>query len=191
MNSSIGRVKGRPYGHPLLIKPSVRISRKRLSFGIVPLQEMEPFNSSTGLDHSQPCQRRLCQHSLFCSGFQCDWEYRPSPSPPLVCLCSGLRLPILGNSAQYFAVPHCTFSSIGNRPGRGDFSQQWDMIFLSPMSWWFVVLMLQGTPVNYPFFEKWSIHDWVHEEFYLILLWLVSKKERQKIIYIYNKLLHK
>ena len=29
----------------------------------------------------------------------------------------------------------------------GDFSQQWDMIF-SPMSWWFVVLMLQGTPVN-------------------------------------------
>ena len=156
MNSSIDRVKGRPHGHPLLIKPPVRISRMRLSFGIVPLQEMEPFNSSTGLDHSQPCQRRLCQHSLFCSGFQCDWEYRQPPSPPLVCLRSGLRLPILGNSARYFAVPHYSLSSIGSRPGRGDFSQQWDMIF-SSVSWWFVVLMLQGTPVTNSVLEKRSI----------------------------------
>jgi hypothetical protein len=100
---------------------------------------MEPFNSSTGLDHSQSCQRRLCQHSLFCSGFQCDWEYRQSPNPPLVCLRSGLRLPIPGNSAQYFAVPHCSLSSTGSRPGRGDFSQQWDMIF-SSMSWCFTFL---------------------------------------------------
>jgi len=125
------RIKKRPYGLPLPIKPYVPISSIRLSFGIVPLQEMEPFNSSTGLDHSQPCQRRLCQHSLFCPGFQCDWEYRQSPSPPLVCLCSGLWLPILGNSAQYFAVPHCSFSSTGSRPEQGDFSQQWDRIFFS------------------------------------------------------------
>ena len=48
-----GRVKKRPYGLPLLIKPLVRISRKRLSFGIVPLQEMDSlFNASTGLNHS-------------------------------------------------------------------------------------------------------------------------------------------
>ena len=129
MNSSIGRVKGRPYGHPLFIKPPVRISRMRLSFGIVPLQVMEPFNSSTGRDHSQPCQRRPCQHSLFCSGFQCDWECRPSLSPPLVPFRSRLRLPILRSSARYLAVPHCSLSSTGSRPGRGDFSQQWDMIF--------------------------------------------------------------
>jgi len=38
--SSAG-VKKRPYGLPLLIKPPVRISRKRLSSGIVPLQEMD------------------------------------------------------------------------------------------------------------------------------------------------------
>ena len=49
----VGRVKKRPYGPPLLIKLLVRISRKRLSFGIVPLQEMDSlFNASTGLNHS-------------------------------------------------------------------------------------------------------------------------------------------
>ena len=101
MNSSIGRVKGRPHGHPLLIKPPVRISRMRLSFGIVPLQEMEPFNSSTGLDHSQPCQRRLCQHSLFCSGFQCDWEYRQSPSSPWFAYAPGC-------GCRYWGTPHDT-----------------------------------------------------------------------------------
>lgn len=60
-----------------------------------------------------------------------DYKYHPPPSPPLVCLRSGLWLPIRGNSTQYFAVPHCSFSSTGSRPGRGDFRQQCDMIFFS------------------------------------------------------------
>ena len=68
-----------------------------------------------------------------------DYKYHPPPTPPLVCLRSGLRLPISGNSARYFAVPHCSFSSMGRRLGRGDFSQQWDMIF-SSVSWCFVFL---------------------------------------------------
>jgi hypothetical protein len=43
-------VKKRPYGLPLLIKPDMRISRIRLSFGIVPLQEMDSsYDGSTGL----------------------------------------------------------------------------------------------------------------------------------------------
>ena len=68
-----------------------------------------------------------------------DYKYRQPPSPPLVCLRFGLRLPILGNFARYFAVPHCSFSSIESGPGRGDFSQEWDMIF-SLMSCLFVFL---------------------------------------------------
>ena len=36
-----------------LIKPNVRISRIRLSFGIVPYQEMDSsFDASTGLNHT-------------------------------------------------------------------------------------------------------------------------------------------
>jgi len=68
-----------------------------------------------------------------------DYKYHPPPSPPLICLRSGLWLPIPGNSARYFAVPHCSLSSTGSRPGRGDFSQQWD-IFFSPMSCLFIFL---------------------------------------------------
>jgi hypothetical protein len=55
----------------------------------------------------------------------------------------GLRLSIPGDSVEYFAVPHCSFSSTGSRPGWGDFNQQWVLIF-SSVSWGFVVLMLQG-----------------------------------------------
>ena len=44
------RVKGRSYDHPLLIKPDMQISRIRLSFGIVPLQEMDSsVDASVGL----------------------------------------------------------------------------------------------------------------------------------------------
>jgi hypothetical protein len=52
----------------------------------------------------------------------------------------GVWLPILRNSAQYLTIPHFLFSSSGSRAGWGDLNPQWDMIFLSPMSWLFIFL---------------------------------------------------
>jgi len=111
-------------------------------------QEPDNSNNLCGLcalcgDQNHTPQRTLRAQSVqdICQRYYVlDYKYHPPPSPPLVCLRSGLWLPIPGNSAQYFAVPHCSLSSTGSRAGRGYFSQQWDMIFLSSMSWWFVFL---------------------------------------------------
>jgi hypothetical protein len=56
----LARVKKRPYGLPLLIKPLVQISRKRLSFGLSHNRrcnynredsEINPIFSSSGLGY--------------------------------------------------------------------------------------------------------------------------------------------
>jgi len=49
----LGRVKGRSYDHPLLIKPPVQISRRRLSFG---------------LSHSRRWQSSIFQYCFHRSG---------------------------------------------------------------------------------------------------------------------------
>jgi hypothetical protein len=84
---------------------------------------------------------------IFCSSFHLRRVYRQSPRPPCVRWCFRLWLPVLRNSAQYFAAPHFLFSSSGSRSRWEDFNPGIDIIILFPMSCLLSFsLLLHGSP---------------------------------------------
>src|SRR5659263_669441 len=68
---------------------------------------------------------------ITCSSFHLSTECRIILRPLTVHFRFKLWLPILGISAQYFAVLHFPFSSHGSRPMRWDFNPRTSMLLLT------------------------------------------------------------